>query len=55
MTKDKPCEKNVDGVSGGSILVEESLIEKSYKVFVDGDKFEKIVENEKYNSKGVKK
>jgi len=32
---DKPHENNVDGVGGGSILVEEILLEKSGKVVVD--------------------
>ena len=53
-TKDKPHENNVDGVSGGSILVEKILLEKSSKVFVDGDRVVKIVEKRKSSVKSVK-
>jgi len=53
-TKDKPHENNVDGVSGGSILVEEILLEKYSKVFVDGDRVVKIVEKRKSSVKSVK-
>ena len=42
-TKNKPQENNVDGVSGGYILVEENLIKKSCKVVVGGDRVVKIV------------
>ena len=53
-TKDKPQENNVDGVSGGYILVEENLIKKSGKVVGGGDRVVKIVKNEKSSVKSEK-
>ena len=44
----------VDGDSGGSILIEENLMEKSGKVIVDGDRVVEIVEKDKSSVKSVK-